>query len=305
VLIAFALSVSLSLPASFGQWNLAFIKDKDLYISRGDATQKRLIAKTADTPCWSPDKTKLAFSRGNAVWIVGSDGKGLHRVLVLTDGAEIDSLSWGNRILTGTRDPAAGGQALVFSAQGRLYQYAMPAKGKPYLERLSYLFGSAVYGKPALRYPVWSPKKPFLAYAAEGDIWLAEQESDGLLCARLAATADYDLPNNRGSRMNVYAEGLSWSPDGRMLAFCRQRQNGSGVWQLCVVKAPQKEYWIEERPVWQVLLENAASPSFSPDGKWLAVWRPSDEEGWSGVGAVSLDGKQWIRLVRDAEQPCW
>jgi hypothetical protein len=105
--------------------------------------------------------------------LTGADGKGLRRVLELKDGAEIDSLSWGRRILSGKRDPLVGGQALLFSAQGRLYQYAMPSKGKPCLESLSYLFGGSVYGKPAFQYPVWSPKKPILAYSAEGDIWLA------------------------------------------------------------------------------------------------------------------------------------
>lgn len=311
MLASAVICLAFAVPKEFRAWQLAFVRDKNLYVSRGDGSGPKMVAQSADTPCWSPDRRKLAFSRGNGLWIVDAQGKGLRRVLELKGAAEIDSLSWGNRILTGKRGPLVQGQALVFSAQGKLYQYAIPDKGAPYLEGLSCLYGNAVYGRPAFRYPVWSPKKPYLAYSAEGDIWIAEQEGGtagegaGLLCGRLAATADYDIPNNRGSRTNVYAEGLSWSPDGKTIAFCRQRQFGSGVWQLCIVQAPSGEYWIDERPAWSVVLEDAASPSFSPDGKWLAVWRPSDDQGWSGVGAVSLDGKQWVRLVRDAEQPCW
>lgn len=298
-------------PAEFKAWSLAYIKSHDLYVSRGDGSSARLVAKTADTPCWSPDKKKLAFSRGNAVWVVGADGKGLRQVAELKNRAEIESLSWASRILTGERKPLRQGQAILMSAQGKLYQYAMPRKGSAHLESLSYIWGSSIYGKPALKYPVWSPKKPYMAYVAEGDIWVAEQYSDsdgedtGLLCARFAATAEYDIPNDHGSRMNIYAESLTWSPDGKLLAFCHQRQNGSGVWDLCLLKAPTGDDWNHEHPSWQVICSDAGEPSFSPDGRWIAVFRPYSDDGWNGVCAVSVDGKKIVKLVKDAWQPSW
>jgi len=311
MVLVVSLLLAAAVPSEFKTWSLAYIKDRNLYVSRGDGSSPRLVVKKADTPCWSPDRKQLAFSRKNAVWIVGADGKGLHQVAALKYAAEVESLSWANRILTGERNPLSQGQSIVLSAQGKLYQYVMPDRGTSHLESLGYIWGSSIYGKSALKYPVWSPKKPHMAYVAEGDIWLAEQSSGedgddtGLLCARFAATAEYDIPNDHGSRMNIYAENLTWSPDGKMLAFCHQRQNGSGVWDLCLLQAPTGDDWNHEHPSWKTICSEAGEPSFSPDGKWIAVLRPDSDDGWTGVCAVSVDGKKVVKLVKDAWKPCW
>ena len=300
-------------PPEFKAWPLAYIKDQNLYVSRGDGSSAHLIVQKADTPCWSPDKKKLAFSRGNAVWVVDADGKGLRQVAKLKGPYEIESLSWVKKVLWEFDDPFHNpkGQAILAEQSGSLFQLQL-ATSKPSFKKVTWLHGNNLDGKPSFGFPTWSHDGNRLAYVSAGDIWMATIEpqagdmNGGLENGRLAAVAEYDLPNYRASTENYFARKLSWSSDGKWLAFEFKRIGGSGMEQVRLLDLRKSgEYWNHEHPTWIELPESAVQPCFSPSGKWIAYYRPYGDDNWNGICAVSVDGKKVVKLVKDAEQPCW
>ena len=58
--------------------------NEDLYVIRSDGTETRKLAAVGGLPSalsWSPDGSKIRFSKDNRLWEVSSDGSGLHPLL--------------------------------------------------------------------------------------------------------------------------------------------------------------------------------------------------------------------------------
>ena len=91
--------------------------------------------------------------------------------------------------------------------------------------------------------------------------------------------------------------GLSWSPDGRFLAFDRRSPLSQDIFL----------YRFEDRQVVPFLTTNATEgyPEFSPDGRWLAY--ASNESGRWEVHATSFpDREQTITVSRQGGRaPAW
>jgi Tol biopolymer transport system component len=67
---------------------LAFIRDDSLYTISTHGGSVTLVTDHADAPAWSPDGTEIIFvhnpelsSRNGAISAIGTDGRGLHRVV--------------------------------------------------------------------------------------------------------------------------------------------------------------------------------------------------------------------------------
>jgi len=46
---------------------LAFVRNSSIWVAKGDGTDQSMIIKNGRSPCWSPNKAKIAFVRNNNV----------------------------------------------------------------------------------------------------------------------------------------------------------------------------------------------------------------------------------------------
>jgi len=185
-----------------------------LSVANRDGTNERGLAFLEDAslhnPAWSPDGTKIAFS-GFAysdappedtdayrrhIWVVNSDGS---NPVQLTSGAVED--------MHPTWSP--DGRKLAFERHNHehneWYIVTMDADGQNPVD-LNRKFGGGSE-------PDWSPDGSLIAFNWSGV--LSVINADG--------TNRKSLPpdDNLGGRLGVYPGTLSWSPDGKRLAFSR------------------------------------------------------------------------------------
>lgn len=312
-------------------WKLAFVRDKDIWVSNGDGTDQKLLIKNADNPSWSPNKKRIAFMRDCNLWVANSDGS---KERPLTSHWKKDSCRmFASSISWNPKEPF-----ITFSHPEKFIVYRSDTDG--ILERKSNLpqsiCGNSIFDitvdgnsstKAVSRFdiyeggtsfnfadhanPAWSCSGEKLAFTRNGDIWIAEKEpaeqgeenlSLGWDVTRISATASYDEPTYRASRENHGATHFSWSPDEKYLAYSNIRLQGSGFAKLHLrdMKSGRD----------RVLADYALDPSFSPDGRFVAYWTYSGvqpkECGRSGcIWIISLDGKTKQMLVSDAVQPAW
>lgn len=58
-----------SIPATFTNWQIAYVRDGSIWIANADGTGQRLVVKGAGAPCWAPDRRKLAYYQSGNIWI--------------------------------------------------------------------------------------------------------------------------------------------------------------------------------------------------------------------------------------------
>lgn len=129
-------------------------------------------------------------------------------------------------------------------------------------------------------YPLWSPTGTHIAFAsyrATGNYQIFVMESDGSNPRRVSPA----------TRAAGFDRGMSWSPDGRSLAYYAVKLISyvpfEYEWEIMIATADGTG----ER----VLLEHPGSeihPSWSPDGQWLAI--TANWGGPNNVWLVSKDG---------------
>lgn len=55
--------------SKLASWQLAYVKDKDIWLAKGDLSGARVLIKNADSPTWSPDSQLLAYRTGDSIRI--------------------------------------------------------------------------------------------------------------------------------------------------------------------------------------------------------------------------------------------
>jgi TolB protein len=94
----------------------------------------------------------------------------------------------------------------------------------------------------------------------------------------------------------------TWSPDGTQVAFCTQRWS---KWdEIAIMDAVEGDL----KPIRRLttLEEQCATPSWSPDGKWIVY--SGFEQGQRDLFLISTDGVKQRRLTRDRQSdtlPRW
>jgi TolB protein len=127
--------------------------------------------------------------------------------------------------------------------------------------------------------PVWSPSGARIAYVSRPDSAQDQYE----LFVMLADGSHQQL-----IARDVADSGLTWSPDGRWIAFA---PSGSDVPTIAIVRPDGSE--TRSIPIPDV--ERASSPAWSPDGAWIAF--AGVQSGESGIFAVSINGSAVVRLT--------
>ena len=207
----------------------------ELYSVTRSSTGRRLLARGADQPALSSDRTRITFAGAGlgreGIWVMRADGRGGRR---LTNRAGDGEPTW-----------SPDGRRIAFrrDSGGSFDLWVVPAAGGSARR----LFGGRTTSELA---PDWSPAGGQIAFQGNrggvNQIWILTLRTHGV--RRLTRGADSFQPD--------------WSPDGRRIAYSTQgriavvRANGTGT-RLLPTGFPRSAY----------------NPSWSRDGRLLAFER--------------------------------
>ncbi len=144
-------------------------------------------------------------------------------------------------------------------------------------------------------YPSWSASGDCLAFVRNGDLWLAQKESDEKEEAedghatwnvdRLIPCAFYDDGVGYGDHNIDSATAISWSPDEHYLAYFLETISRGNKREVHVVHLTKSDSSDEYGTVFRLpkvhdeIVEGDSTPCFSPDGRWiLTTKRVRDSE---------------------------
>jgi Tol biopolymer transport system component len=316
-------------------WTIAFERGDDIWTAHGNGTGQKRVIKNGMHPCWSPDKRLIAFERNDNVWIANADGthqrqfthrwtKKANSDAYIYQSSEGTHITWNHRynMITFSHPETLmlsqnGDRNKVNFESSSVYD-VMLKNPKKFRTRFSAFDTGSSFVFGSYEYPAWSHSGKDLAYACNGDIWIAWHDSDEVPVympmdswnsLRLAAVASYDVPNRRGSRMNIGISRISWSPDDRSIVYSISRLGGSGwdeVHILNVFKISQgQDLWKVESDIrLDVSNRQSRSPCFSPDGKSIAYSNYATG-GSTSIWVMSIANRKRSVLIPDADYPAW
>jgi TolB protein len=243
----------------------------DLFLVRADGSGLRNLTNSPETyetdAAWSPDGTRIAFSDGRTIWVIGLDGS-LTRLTAEAGGIEEDP-AWspdGTRIAF-TRQEAEGAfrDIAVMNADGT---------------GLTVLTGGETddFG------PTWSPDGGWIAFArgddeTYGDIW--KIRADGTDATRLTSIGGAVRP--------------AWSPDGQTIAFDVEPR----IW---VVGPDGSDAHPITDPEGEGRAGSDVAPAWSPDGTRIAFVTGNDI--WV-VSADGSDARPVVTGPANDYSPAW
>lgn len=294
--------IGLTLALLFApQAEIAYVSGGDIWTCDLAGKNRVRVVKNGDRPCWSPDHKKLCFARGRGFLTFDLAAK-REFVLQISDAeGESGRPSWGprfavSRVAEGQK-PFGQGDSILFQMDNFGKPVTQSTSDRSKIEEAKFL---PITSDTGVESPTWNHAGNAVAFALEGDIWVAQVEEFGWQSHRLLPTAIYDIPTWRGSTMNVYARTLSWSPDGKRLAYTRERVGGSGFNEAWVVPIKTVQGRVQAGTPTRIS-EFAMTVSFTRDGKHLVS--EGQKEGVWGIWLYSFATRKWTMLVKNASNP--
>lgn len=296
----------LILPATAGaafpgaNGRIVFVSDRDapgpggreIYTSGADGSDPRRLTTNivADTePAFSPDGSRIAFTRSNDIWVMNADGSGEVAVTGL-EGPD-SAPAWSP---DGTQIVYVSNQSVPGGGTTGPELFVRNADGSGSVRRLTDTPSNAASGTPA-----WSPAGDRIAYQSNAD--------GGFEIYTIDATATASFGTRRSANeVGQNYQNPSWSPDAARIAF--ERGIGTNVGDTT------KEIWTMRAdgtdPV-QLTSNNFfdVQPAYSPDGTQITY--ESDADGDREIytraataGGASANATNTGAGIAD-EQPDW
>ena len=296
------LGLTLLMVCVDAQAQIAFSSNRDgnfeIYVMDDDGGNLRRLTNHPDrdfSPSWSPDGKRIAFvsNRDGHVNIRGRltyeiyvmDANGENQQNLTNDPHDDSDPSW-----------SPDGKRIVFSSDRdndrdhNIEIYVMDNDGENQ-ERLTNNLTED-------QYPSWSPDGKRIAFSAR---------RDGHFENELAITHEIYVIDADGGNEQRLTENrkndwnLSWSPDGKRIAFMSDRKGDVVNWDIYVIDADGgNEQRLTENRVYD------GSPSWSPDGKRIAF--SSNRDGNGEIYVMGANGGNQRRLTKHGGHdgaPAW
>lgn len=304
---------------------IAFVRSDGLYVIRPDGTGLQSVATGSkeNDPVWSPDGSRIAFTRGDAnssdIWAVNADGTGLAN---LTQGSEVADYGpvWspdGTRIVfVSHRAVATQADLWIMNSDGsnarKLDEKSSEPTWSPDGTKIAY----ASY-KMNSRFQIYvanadgtnSRNISNSSYGDSSPLWSPDGSKIVFVGVRPNSPQIYVM-NADGSDQQALAPsfqtttGAVWSRDGRRIAFGASPNAYADVYRINadrtdLVNLTETPMADDDRATW------------SPDGSQLAIVtsRDSDQNVNQEIYRINVDGTGPLRLTMttlfNESKPAW